>query len=513
MEAGSTAGVPPPADAGPATPDVPRRSIGRNVVVTLLAQIVSWSGAIVVTTMLPRYLGPENVGQFRLASSIWLIAGSFIIFGTDKTVTLQVARREDEIARIAASAAWLRMALWVVAGGAIAVALTVLQVDRTLAILCAIVGFGHLGRMIGSVGLRSLEGLEQFGYLARVTTAMSVGSAVGVALAIVLDVGLYPMAVLLVAGFFITGSLQLWFLSRLTPLGWRSSREQVLATAKRGLPYLLGTVALTAYREVDTIIMAGLVDREQIGWYSTADQLFGTAVMLPTVVMATMLPVFARVHASDPSRARIMAEQTYRTLLLVGLPSGIGLFLISDRLAVLLFGRQFVETGPVLAGFGLALVAVSLNILVGRYALAIGRERFFYTMLLVAMLATVPLDMVLVPFFDERYQNGAIGGAVSFMITEAVILIVGTLALLPTAIGRPTMVRLVKTAAATAAMAAVVYPLRAEFPVFPVALGALAFVLATLVLRTLEAHEWRMLAPATSRLPVVRSWGSNGGGR
>ncbi|MEL6981832.1 MAG: oligosaccharide flippase family protein, partial [Actinomycetota bacterium] len=273
-----------------------RQSLGRNVVTTLAAQVISWSSALVVVTMLPRYLGPERVGQLRVATAIWLVAGGFIIFGTDKTITLQIARSEDEIARIVASAIRLRLLLWAVAAIVIALSLTVLQVDPTLGILAAIVGTGAIGTVVGSVGISSLQGLENFGSLAKVTSTMSVISLVSVVTAISLDVGLIPIACLLVMGEFINGALQFYFLRRFARLRWRTTWANVRATARRGLPYLLGGVALILYREADTMVMATLVDDEQIGWYTTADRLFGTALVVPTVLMTTMLPVLARVH-------------------------------------------------------------------------------------------------------------------------------------------------------------------------------------------------------------------------
>ncbi len=487
-------------EPGPAPEGPPRQSIGRNVASTLAAQMVSWLLAFVTVTQLPRYLGAEDVGLLRVATALWLVAGSFAGFGTDRSVTLQAARSEDEMARIMAAAVRLRLILTVAASIIIAGVLTAMDVDQTLAVLMLIGGVGAVGRIVGTVATASLRGLENFSPLAKVTTFLSLFRAVGVVLGIVLDIGLYPLAMLLAVSEILGGVLRFRALRKLVPLGWRTTNDQVKATAKRGLPYLLGAIALTLYHEADTVVMAVLVDAEQIGWYSSADRLFGNALIVPTTLMATMLPVLARVHATDPTRAATMAEQTYRTLLMVGVPSGLGLYLISDRMAVVMFGGDFEGSGPVLAALGPVLAMVSITILIGRYAVAIGREKIYYTMLLAAAAATVPLDLVLVPFFDERYQNGAIGGAVSFAITEALLLTIGTAVLLPSAVSSELAVRAAKVVAASVVMGAAVYPLRDLFPVFPIAVGAVVFVVATALLRTIEPHEREMAAPLLQRV-------------
>lgn len=490
-------------DAGPEGHEKARQSLGRNVASTMAAQLISWGSAIIVVSLLPRYLGPENVGKLRIATSLWLMAGSLIAFGTDKTVTLQIAKNENEIGAIVAATIRLRLILWAITSVGVAVVLAVIGVDSTLGLLAAIGAFGAIGTAVGSVGLSSLQGLENFGSLAKVSSIVAFLSPAGIAAAIALDIGLIPIACMLALTPYLVGALQFYYLRRFAAVQWRTTMPEVRAMAKRGLPYLLGGVAFMMYREVDTIVMAALVDEVQIGWYTTADRLFGTALVIPTVLMAAMMPLLARTHATDPDRAQVMAEQTFRTLLLTSLPAGIGLALISDRVALLLFGDEFAETGPVLAGFGLVITLVALTTLVGRYAIAIGRERVFYLMLLVGAFATIPLDLVLVPYFDRNYGNGAIGGAASFAVTEACILIVGTAILLPSAASRSTLVRLIKAGLATLAMAAVVYPMRDLFPILPIAAGGVVFGLATILLRILEDHELTMLNPVLRRLPSI----------
>lgn len=492
-----------PGDARPEGHEQARQSLGRNVATTMGAQLISWASAIVVVSLLPRYLGPENVGKLRIATSLWLMAGSLIAFGTDKTITLQIAKNENEVGAIVAATIRLRLILWAVMSVIVAIVLTVIGVDSTLGLLAVIGAFGTVGTAVGSVGMSSLQGLENFGSLAKVSSIVAVFSPLSIAAAIALDIGLIPIAIMLTLTPYLVGGLQLYYLRRFATVQWRTTMPEVWTMAKRGLPYLLGGVALMMYREVDTIVMAALVDEVQIGWYTTADRLFGTALVVPTVLMAAMLPLLARTHSTDPGRAQVMAEQTFRTLLLTSLPAGIGLALISDRVALLLFGDEFAETGPVLAGFGLVITLVALTTLIGRYAIAIGRERVFYVMLLVGAFATIPLDLLLVPFFDRNYGNGAIGGAASFAVTEASILIVGTIILLPSAASRTTLVRLIKVALATLAMSAVVYPMRDLFPILPIAAGGVVFGLATVVLRILESHELNMLSPVLRRLPPI----------
>ena len=488
----------PPASTKPAA----GRTLGRNVAATLGAQLLSWSGAILVAVVLTRYLGPEGTGLHRTALSIFLVADAFARWGTDRSVPLRVARSED-VATVVASTAWLRAMNWVVAGAVIAGFFLIFDVNPTLVTLCAIVGVAAALMSIGATGVFALQGLENFTAPARVTAIMTVVTPVAIGAGILADVGLYGIALIIAVAGVVGGAMQVVFLNRYADLRWRTSVGEIMTTARLGTPHLLGGLALALYREADVAVMAILLDEEQVGWYAAADRLFGNALVVPTIVMTTMLPVLTRTHAAAPVEAQTLAERTFRTLMLFGLPAGIGLFLISDRVAVLLFGEDFTETGPVLGALGLVMGMVSITILLGRYAMATGKQNSYYLLMLAAAIATVPLDLVFVPFADDRFGNGALGGAMSFAVTETVILVVGTSMLIPSVFSRVTLVRFVKTALATAVMALVVFPVRDYFPLVPMAVGAVAFLSATLLLRTPEDHEYGAMAKLARRIPVV----------
>lgn len=491
------------AEAGPSDEErkarSARRSLGRNVGATLGAQGASWLGALVVLTLLPRYLGDIGIGQFRIATSVWLVANAFIMWGTQRSVTLDVART-GQAEPILSAVIWLRLINFFIASAVISVTFWMLGIDPTIIALCAIAGAGILPTTIGTTALATLQGLENFTAPAQVILIGTIATPLVTVIGILADVGLFGMAALTAA---VTGGvavLNIVFLTRYVTIDWSLSVDDVIAAFRRGTPFLLGSVALALYREADVLVMSAFLDDEQVGWYAAADRLFGTALMIPTVVMTTMLPVLTRLHVDAPDQARGMAERTFRSLMLIGLPCGAGLFLIGNRLAVVLFGSDFVGAGPVLSGLGLVVALVSMTTLLGRYALAIGREKIQYAMIFTAAAMTVPLDAVFVPFTNERYDNGAIGGAISFAITEALILVAGVAIFLPSVVSRSTGVRLAKAGLCTGLMAGAIYPLRDLFPVIPVAVGAVVFVAAVLALRVLEDHEREIVDRVVGRV-------------
>jgi hypothetical protein len=120
---------------------------------------------------------------------------------------------------------------------------------------------------------------------------------------------------------------------------------------------------------------------------------------------------------------------------------------------------------------------------------ASGRQRFFYSLVFIAVLVTVPLDLLLVPWTNRVFDNGAMGGALATVVTESCILVIGIWKVAPFVVNRATGVRLVRCAIAAAVMALAIWPIRTAFPLLPIAVGAFVYGTVLLLLSTFDDDE------------------------
>lgn len=486
----------------PVVPARARRSVRSNVAVLLGTQLVTWSISLVLLVALPRFLGSEAVGQLRLVSSVWMIAGSFAMLGTQLLVTIEVARRPDDAADVVAPTILARSLAFIGASIVVGLFVAVADYSSEYRTLFVIMGLTALITNVSGVATAALQGFENFalpsaaGIIDRVISTSIILPA--------LFLGAGPREVLLIG--LGSGTIHLIllyrFLGRYVAFTPRTSIREAGRVARRGVPFLLGAVAIAAYHEADTIVMSLLVDDEQIGWYAAVDRLVGSALFIPTIVMSALFPTFARLHEKDRSEARQLVDRGFRSLMLFSLPIGVGLAIISTPLVLLLFGEEFRQSGPVLAVLSIVLMLMFQTILIGNYAVATGGERFYFGMVALAVVATIPLDLLLIPWTNAAFANGAIGGALAFVVTESVILFVSTRRFAPNVMNRATAVRLGKGIVAVAVMGAAVWPVRWLFPVVPVAVGAVVYGVMLLILSTLDDHERSSFLQIAGRLRI-----------
>lgn len=476
-----------------------RRSVASNAAFMLVAQAVTWGLNLLIAVALPRYLGPETVGELRIGISLWAIAQVVVTAGTGVYMTRQFARDGTADPLLIGRSVVLQYLLYVLSSIAIAVFVVVAGYPTDVVVLVAIVGlYVALQPFVGSAKA-ALQGLERMDQVSVVEVAQKVLFVTLILLVIAADAGVRAVAgthaVVTAAG-----AGLFWFLLRRYGLSWRPRLEGAGTVFRHSRTFMATDIVLVLYQQVDIIVISLLVPQIALGWYSGADALFGSLLFLPMIVITALFPAFSRLHDSDPDEARSLLCQSFCLLLLVGVPVGLGTVAVADPIALLLYGEEFAGTGPVLAILGIVAIITFQTVLIGRYALATDRQAFWVRVMVVATLATVVLDLLLVPWTAGSFGNGAIGGAVAFVITELAMLIVGVRRLAPHLASRPVVVRAVKSFTAGFVMLAAVWPLRWHPIIVPIVVGAVVYTAVVLALRTLDTEEVAMVRAARQRL-------------
>ena len=183
------------------------------------------------------------------------------------------------------------------------------------------------------------------------------------------------------------------------------------AVLKKSSPFFYSSLVTAAYSSLDVVIISLVATEEEIGWYAVAATLMGTLLFLPNTIVTSLFPALAQANDRGSTAVTDLMGRALRTALIVAIPISFGTIVVADPLVVMLFGQDFAPAGPVLAIGGVVLLLMFLTILVGGVARATGKVTIFNVAVTAATLLTIPLDLVLVPWTRDRFDNGALGGA------------------------------------------------------------------------------------------------------
>ncbi len=477
-----------------------RKTIAKNAGALLISQLATWLLSFVLTIFLPRFLGSTAMGKLALASSLWAIGTIIVTFGMDTFLTKEIARNPARASELFGSSFLLRIAMHVVVYGGVVAYLVLLRYPADTTLVVCIVGISSLFWELIGACQATLQGLERMDLM---TVANILGKGVNTVVCIMLLLlgqGVYAIAIVGILAAAVTLAVQLRALSHQIPLNMRVNWATGRTMLRSSLPYLLSGVFLVAYAQMDVVIISLLVDEKTIGWYGAAGQLFATLMFVPNVFITAVFPTLSRMFAQSPDALPRVMRKSFDWLLLISIPIGLGLFVTADSLVVLLFGPDFVQSGPILSLMGIVLILTYLNILLGQFLTSTDRQNRWTLVMAIGTALTIALDLVFVPWCRDTFGNGGIGGSLSFIITEAGMVVYGIAMLPKGSLGRANVWVAARILLAGGVMTVAAWLVRPMFTALgpfgiavPIVVGAVVFVVMTLILRLVPHDDMAMI--------------------
>lgn len=487
-------------------PQIERSSLRQNVTRMTSAQVIGWVLVAVGAIIVPRYLGPATQGRLHLARSLWDVATIFAALGTTLFLQLAISRDQRRGLGLVTPVIAARSAAFACASVVLTGYVLFVEPNRTFAVLMVLVGLASLGRLVADVFSASFMGLERMTSVAAIWIFVRALGLVGTVTVILVDLGVFGIVGVELALAVTTLVLIVWRFLRISRVDRTDWWRRVPAVVRGGLPFMVVALALAAYRQIDVIVIAQVAGERDLGWYSAADLLFGSLLFPTTVIATSAFPTFGRLHADDRDGLRDLVRKTFSLLLVVSVPVGLGAAVVGPAFSTLVFGAEYDGVGPLLVIFGPVAVVTFGTTLLGTVALATERQRFLAGMLILSAALTIPLDVILVTWTADRFDNGAIGGALAFAATETLQLAVGLAVLAPYLLTRAMAWRATRLLAAGGLMVLAVWPVRELFVLVPATIGAIVYALSIAALRVLDDHQRSMLGDLAKKIGIPNRW-------
>ena len=472
----------------------------KNAAFQVGSQAVTWLFAWVLLIYLPRYLGDEGFGRLFFAISFALIASIFLNLGVNTFLMREVARKPEEAPKLLANALSLKAALSLVVYAAMMLVVRTIGVTAEAVTATDIVG---LGFVIGSFGQTFTCYLQAEQRGREPAVALVVEKAITTAGSVALLLaghGLVAVAWMHLAGYVASTVITGIALYRTIPfeLAWdRVVMKRVLLGAA---PFLIWIVFGEIYVRIDVLMLTIMSGDEVVGWYGAAFRLYGTMLFVPNIFMTSVFPAIARKFAKPGEEANVATRRTLNLMLLVAIPIGLGMTLVAAPVVELLFGlEQFAHSVENLRIFGLSMVFVCIDVVLGSVLIANDKQKQWSYAAIGAAALNPVLNLALIPWAQARLGNGGYGAAIATLATEIFMMVVAFKLLPKGVFDRASRVTALKASLAGAFMMIAVTPMEA-LGLVPVILGgAVAYGVAVLALRVLPKEDMAHLMHALRR--------------
>jgi O-antigen/teichoic acid export membrane protein len=471
--------------------------IFRNVVYLSGSLVATSIMTILWTLFVPRRIGAHGMGLIVMAWSGYSIFGAVGSFGMRTMLVREIAANVRRAPQLLGSAIIVRL----------------LSILPFLLITGLYVQLGHFRDeqalvlylatgvavclLLSDPYLAAFQAIERMKYLALADVLnKTLLSACGIAL-VVMGFGATALVALMLASAATVLALNVVWCRRYFSIDWHVEPARLAALVKDSLPYWGYSLFSTFYLWVGSAMLAVMVPTYVVGWYGGPTKLLGTLMFVPVILSMAWLPKLVSAFTESPDRLRQVAHVPTEQMLVLSLPVSVGGALIADPLIRFLYGPEFLPSIVVFIVLTLCVVPTYFNWAAYQILVACKRQAVWTKALAFVSVVNPILNLVLIPTFQGRYGNGAIGAALSFLITELLLLGIAVMVIHPF-LQRQTLTRVLKSALATLGMAGAVWLAGAVSPVggglvVKVAVGATTFVALALLLRIATSEEIRVV--------------------
>ncbi|TLY32621.1 MAG: hypothetical protein E6K56_02790 [Ignavibacteria bacterium] len=250
----------------------------------------------------------------------------------------------------------------------------------------------------------------------------------------------------------------------------------------RAFPLGLGSILAQASLNVPPLVIGIVLTNADVGIYSAAAKLVGFLLMIDRVIATLLLPASARSYSRSAAALSEVLSGSLKLMIIVGLPLSIGGTILAPRILPLVFGPQYVSSGPVFGILAWFVFATLLHTLGTTGLIAAGQEKIYTRTMAIGAAVTVCSTLVLTAWF------GIAGSAAAVVCSEIVTVMIMLRKL-------RNIVRLeipgygVKSLAAAGAMAAVLWPLASVNLTISVPMGLFVYTLVLFITRAISGTE------------------------
>lgn len=463
-----------------------RSRLFMNVLSLMTAQAAVKLINVVVSIMVVRYLGTDELGRYAYVLAFVYPFGVLADFGLSTYAIREVSRdRSREPHEISI----LRRALVLLAGvgwlGMMGTAMAV-HSDRLIWLCVAMAGLAPLLSSLAIPWLVRMIVREDF---QKVSVYQVSASLLGSAATLVVLLSGGTMVWLLV-GALVAGGMAVLVAHALAGGGAASVAVPwgaVLPVFRRVFPLGIMMLGYALYYRIDMVMLEWMRTPREVGLYAAAYRFLDLAIALTAALTSPLFTRLSAMATRDPSGVRAVLEQAWNPLLALGLPIVIGIAWIADPLAVVFFGLPFEEAGPLLAiliwgGLPILLIALPNHALIAgdRVWPLAGVYGF-------SALVNIAANLVLIP------QWGAAGASMATVLCEWMNL-AAVIYLVKAQCGMVLWTAgLWRVAAALAMMGAVLLVMRDEYVLAQVLGGAGAYAAGLWACGYGRGKEWRIV--------------------
>lgn len=392
-----------------------KRKVFLNIFWAALGKIVNMFSALFVGILVARYLGPKNYGIMNYVNSYVALFSVISSFGLDNIEIRELSKNHDNRNDILGTCIVTRLLLSVLTIFLINLSLLFFDTDSFTAKMIFFYSFTLIPSSFNVVR-------NYFTSIVKNREVVKTEILRTLIFAIVKILLLWyksPLSYFIYCSIFevlfiSTGYIVSYQKTIDDFKNWTFNKALIPYFLKESFPLLLSGAAVIVYQKIDHVMIGTMIDKESVGYFSTACKFVGLILFIPQVLTQTITPLLIKIKESGNNK--LYEERKYQFVSIVVWISIILSLFISLSASFLIhytYGDKYLMAVPVLQIIAWKTVGSALSSSAGQLIIIEGNQKWAVIRNTLGCIVCVFFNLLLIP------KYGIIGSAWVTLLTFA----------------------------------------------------------------------------------------------
>lgn len=185
------------------------------------------------------------------------------------------------------------------------------------------------------------------------------------------------------------------------------------------LTLFVSSIAIEIYTLADITMLTAMTTRSNVGYYSNAINGVKTIKESIVAICGVFLPRLSYYYANNEiDKFKKLSIQGLKILSYFSIPAAIGVFILADKIILILFGENFILSINTVRILSISIITVSLNNFIGyQIFVVIGKEKYMVFISFFGAIFNVIANTLFIPLYAHN------GAAFASALTELIVCI------------------------------------------------------------------------------------------
>lgn len=395
-----------------------QKSLKLNALLNLIKSIMGIIFPLITFPYSSRILMPEGIGKVNFAISIVSFFTMLAALGINSYATRESAKLRDnkiELSKFFKEILILNLISTLFAYLLLFAAIFFVPKFSEYRVLLCICSSSIIMTTLGMEWLFVAK--EEFGYITARSIVFQIISLVLLFLLVKRPEDFLWYAFITVVSSVGANLCNLFYMQKFVDFKQKIELKKIVTHIKPIMIFFGMSVVSSVYSMLDTSMIGFFSTDEQVGYYTAAIKINRIVLTALVAITGVLLPRLAfYVEKKDFTNLKLLFNKAIKYILILSIPSTVGLFLLSTELTLLLSGKDYLPSVISMKIINPILIFITISNLIGiQLFTPLGKEKTTLFSVILGAIVNLICNILLIPHY------GAMGAAIGTVIAEAIV--------------------------------------------------------------------------------------------